>query len=77
MNEIIIDKVIRKNGRVFKVVVNFGELEIIFERTKIGIRETSRSLLNTDRMYDREKLWIQPQWYAKIMRQVMAIFKGG
>lgn len=72
---ITIDQVVRKDGRVLRVVVIFDQhLEIIFERTKKGIRETSRGLPDVDRVYDREKLWIPDAWYAKMIRQVMAIF---
>jgi hypothetical protein len=71
---ITIDRVIRNNGRVLKVVVIFDKLEITFERTKDGVKETSRTLWGADRMTDREKLWIPDYWYKKMWRQVMAIF---
>lgn len=71
-----ITKVERKNGVVYEVRVEFGKIEVVFQRTNKGIKEISRGLISNERLVDRDQLWIPDYWYKKMWRQVMAIFKG-
>lgn len=70
-----ISKVKRIKGRAVEVIVIFdSRIEICFQRINDKVRIVSRTLISGDRLVDKEQLWIPPQWYAQIIKQVMAIF---
>lgn len=69
-----VTKVLRKNGIAYEVRIEFGKIEVVFQRTNKGIRETSRGLIGNEKLVDRDQLWIPDVWYKKMWRQVMAIF---
>ena len=72
---------LKKGGTfVFKVVVVFdGRISVTFgpdySRFNKGyFVEYSRKDILSERLYDRDQLWITDVWYQKIMETVGAIF---